>query len=86
MIKVKLITGDFILGIAEKEIKRLQAGEPISVALGDDEDSQPHVLIMYGATMDDAKKEIEKLTGQTLPDIPSEVTNGLRVRIYKNDL
>jgi hypothetical protein len=66
MIRARLSNGDFIMGVDLENILRLTAGLPIVIDLkllgGTD-----RLLIMYGETLDDIKRELERASGQALP-------------------
>lgn len=65
MIRARASNGVFILGIEKENVRRLKNGQPILVSLlelGGTDD----VLIMYGETLEDIKKELEQF--DKLPD------------------
>lgn len=66
MIRARTNTGVFILGLDAENIKRLKQGKPILVSLAE-LGGTDDVLIMYGDTLDDIAKELEKATGSALP-------------------
>jgi len=72
MLIAKATNGMMILGIDAENVRRLKAGQPILKSLtqfGGTDD----VLIVYGETIDDIKRQLEKAMGplpkeQELPE------------------
>jgi hypothetical protein len=68
MMRIRLSSGAFIIGLDAEDIRRLTNKEPIFIDLekigGTDK-----VLIMAGETLNDVAKEIEKKIGVTLPTV-----------------
>lgn len=66
MLKAKLSSGLFILGIDAENVRRLKEGKPIAVSLlsmGGHDD----IVIMYGDTLGDIQRELETLSGEPMP-------------------
>lgn len=65
MIRARLSDGTFILGIDAENVRRLKSGQPIRVDLkqlgGTDV-----VAIVYGDTLDEITRELERASGQSL--------------------
>lgn len=62
MIRARTSYGRFILGIDAENVKRLKDGQPIVVSLcemGGHDD----VMIVYGETLDDIKRDLERECG-----------------------
>lgn len=73
MLRARTNNGIFILGLDEENVLRLKAGEPILVSLAE-LGGTDDVLIMYGNTLDDIRRELEAATGEQLPEpTPVEV-------------
>lgn len=72
MIRARLSNGAFILGIDAENVRRLQAGFPILVDLSELGGTDT-ICLMYGATLDHIKKELEEVSGSPLP-APHECT------------
>ena len=74
MLRARLSNGAFVLGIDAENVRRLKKGQPIIIDLtvmgGHD-----HVLLMYGNTLDDIRKEIEAAAGPLPPaqDLPTNL-------------
>lgn len=72
MLRARCSNGMFILGLDAENLRRLQAGQPIVVALaqmGGTDD----VMIMYGDTIEEIRDYLEEETGRALPpaiDVP----------------
>lgn len=66
MIRARLSNGAFILGIDAENVKRLKEGKPILVSLAE-LGGTDDVYIMYGETLDDIAKELERSSGNPLP-------------------
>ena len=66
MLRARLSNGTFILGIDAVNVQRLKEGQPILVDL-ESLGGTDKVFIMYGDTIDDIKKELEKSSGKPLP-------------------
>lgn len=67
MIIARMNDGLFILGLDAENIKRLKEGQPIlkSLAeLGGTDD----IMICYGETLADIQADLEKASGQKLPE------------------
>jgi hypothetical protein len=71
MLRARMSNGVFILGLDAENLKRLKAGKPILVSLAQI-GGKDDVLIMYGDTIQDIKKELESASGEKLPE-PSEI-------------
>lgn len=69
MIKAKTNTGDFLFGIDAENVRRLVAGKPIVIDMGE-LGGRPgtYSIIMYGETLTDIVREIEAVTGQKFDD------------------
>lgn len=72
MLKGRLNNGTFLLGLDAENIKRLMAGQPIVLSLADI-GGKDDIMIMYGATIDDIKRELIAASGKPLPE-PTTVT------------
>lgn len=64
--------GLMILGIDAENVRRLKAGQPILKSLAQF-GGKDDILIIYGNTLDDVQRELEKLMGplpeaQTIPE------------------
>lgn len=72
MIRARLNSGQFIVGIDAENVRRLKAGEPINLDLrplgGTD-----HVYLMYGETLEAIKRELEEAQGHPLPPESTEL-------------
>ena len=66
MLKGRMSNGTFLLGLDAENIKRLQDGKPIVLSLAEIGGADD-IMIMYGATVDDMKRELEQAIGQPLP-------------------
>ncbi len=66
MIRAKLSNGDYLFGIDAENVRRLKAGKPIVVPLGPLGGPPVEIIITYGDTLDDIRREIEAATGQPL--------------------
>lgn len=66
MLRARLSNGVFILGIDAENLRRLKAGQPILVSLAE-LGGTDDVCIVYGDTIDDIKRELEKAAGHPLP-------------------
>jgi hypothetical protein len=66
MIRARLTNGDFIFGVDAENIRRLTMGQPIIMNLrlmgGTDK-----LLLVYGETLDDIKRDLERVTAAPLP-------------------
>lgn len=71
MLRARLSSGTFILGIDAENIERLKAGQPIVVSLAE-LGGTDDVVIMYGETLEAIAKELEKASGQKLP-VPTSI-------------
>ena len=67
MLRARMNDGTFILGIDAENVKRLKDGQPIIVCLSE-LGGMDDVLIMYGDTLQDIKNELERASGQPLPE------------------
>jgi hypothetical protein len=67
MIRARTSDGTFILGIDAENVKRLKQGKPIIVCLSE-LGGTDNVLIMYGDTLQDIQNELERASGQPLPE------------------
>jgi hypothetical protein len=67
MLRARFSNGVFCLGLDAENIRRLQQGQPILVSLAE-LGGTDDVLIMAGETLEDIAKELEKATGQALPN------------------
>ena len=67
MLRARMNNGAFILGIDAENVDRLKNGQPILVCLAELGGSDD-VLIMYGDTLQDIKNELERASGQPLPE------------------
>ena len=72
MLKARTNEGTFILGLDAENIKRLQAGKPILLSLAEIGGTDD-ILIMYGETIDDMERELQRNTGRPLP-VPTAAT------------
>jgi len=73
MLRARLSSGMFILGLDAENIRRLTNGQPIVVSLAELGGSDD-VAIMYGETLDDIKRDLEAAQGSPLPEpIPLKV-------------
>ena len=75
MLKARTSNGVFILGIDAENVKRLMNNKPILVSLAE-LGGKDDVMIMYGDTLEDIAKELERSTGSKLP--PASDVNKLR--------
>lgn len=66
MLRAKMSNGMFVLGLDVENVRRLKNGEPIMVCLSE-MGGKDDVMIMYGDTLDDIKRELEQSTGSELP-------------------
>lgn len=71
MIRIRLTNGDYIFGLDAVNVKRLQKGQPIVADLKP-MGGHGRIMIMYGHTLDDVKRQLEDATGKPLPP-PMEV-------------
>jgi hypothetical protein len=67
VLRAKIHNGPFVLGLDAENIKRLQAGQPILVALAE-LGGTDDVLIMAGNTLADIQNELETAMGTKFPD------------------
>lgn len=65
MLRARMSNGLFIFGLDAENIRRLKAGMPIHVEL-DSMGGQDRFVLIYGDTLDDVKKELEKTLGISL--------------------
>lgn len=66
MLRARLSNGDFLFGIDAENVKRLKAGKPLVIDLtlmG----GRNKLMICYGETLADIKREWEAVSGQPLP-------------------
>lgn len=71
-----MTNGMFVLGLDAENVARLKAGKTIVKDLSDF-GGRDQVLIMYGDTLADIVKAIERATGQKLPPMqPAPSTGG----------
>lgn len=73
MLIAKANNGLMILGIDAENVKRLKEGKPILKTLSQF-GGKDDVLIIYGDTLDDVKRQLEKVIGplpkpQPLPEV-----------------
>ena len=68
------IDNTFIFGIDAENVKRLMSNRPILVSLAQLGGPDTDIVIMYGDTLDDVMKELEK-RGYELPE-PSPLPRG----------
>lgn len=66
MLRARTNTGLIILGLDATNIEKLKAGFPINIDLAT-VGGQGDLVIMYGETLGDVQKELEKVTGQKMP-------------------
>jgi len=66
MLRARLTNGMFILGLDAENVRRLKAGQPIVVSLAELGGSDD-VAIMYGDTLEDVQRELERAQGSPLP-------------------
>lgn len=66
MLRARASNGVFILGIDAENVKRLKDGKPILISLAELGGSDD-VMICYGDTLDDIRKELEAASGAPLP-------------------
>lgn len=67
MLRARLSSGVFVLGLDAENVKRLLDGQPILVALAE-LGGKDDVLIMAGETLDKVKADLEKAIGHELPE------------------
>lgn len=67
MLRARLTNGMFILGIDAENVKRLKDGKPIMVSLAELGGSDD-VCIMYGDTLQAIADDLERASGEPLPD------------------
>ncbi len=66
MLRARLSSGEFILGLDAENIRRLQAGQPIVVSLAE-LGGTDDVIIMAGNTLADIQRELETASGHKMP-------------------
>lgn len=66
MLRARTTDGTFILGLDAENVRRLQAGKPILVSLGQIGGTDD-VLIVYGETIEAIAAELERASGARLP-------------------
>jgi hypothetical protein len=74
MIRARLNNGHFVMGIDAENVRRLKDGKPILIdlkAMG----GTDVVVLMYGNTMSDIVRELEKANGAPLPPVQPLYTN-----------
>jgi len=71
MIRAKLSNNTFLFGVDAVNIFKLMDGQPIHVDLKE-LGGHDRFIIMFGATYQDILDEIEKVTGQPMPEPLSE--------------
>jgi uncharacterized radical SAM superfamily protein len=76
MIRARCTTGEFILGIDANNVRKLKEGDAMVVDLslmgGTDT-----VMVIYGETMSDVLRDLEKMQGGKLPPVmPMPATKG----------
>ena len=67
MLKAHFTNGVFLLGLDADNIRLLKDGKPILVSLAEIGGTDD-VMIMYGNTLTDIQIELEKVTGQKMPE------------------
>ncbi len=67
MIRARLSSGAFVLGLDAENLRRLQGGEPIKINLAQ-LGGTDLIYLMYGDTLADIQAELEKAQGSPLPD------------------
>jgi hypothetical protein len=68
MLRLRMSNGLFIFGLDAENIRRLTSGQPIHIEL-EQLGGTDRILIMAGETMADVAKEIEAVTGTTIPPL-----------------
>lgn len=65
MIRARMSSGSFVMGLDAENVRRLKGGEPIVIDLtlmgGTD-----RVYLMFGESLTDVLRELEEVTGQEL--------------------
>lgn len=74
MLRARTSDGSFILGLDAENVRRLKKGKPILVRLPEMGGTDT-VLLMYGETLADVRRELEQSIGRPLP-IPTEIKKG----------
>lgn len=69
MLRAKTSDGKYIMGLDAENIRRLKAGQPILIDLRIMEGTDV-VTLMYGETLEDLTRDLEKLNGGPLPVNP----------------
>jgi hypothetical protein len=67
MLRARASDGTFIFGLDAENVKRLKEGKPIVICLAE-LGGTDDVVIMYGETIDDIKRELERASGAPLPE------------------
>lgn len=67
MLRARASNGVFILGLDAENVRRLTAGKPILVSLAE-LGGTDDVMILYGETLEDIKRELVDAAGEPLPE------------------
>lgn len=67
MLKARMTSGAYLLGIDAENVKRLQDRKPIVLNLSELGGEDNDVIIMYGDDIPDLIKQIEDATGVKMP-------------------
>lgn len=67
MIRIRLTDGTFLFGIEAENVRRMKDGQPIRIDLKPMGGTDTLVL-MYGETQGDIKRELETAFGHPLPE------------------